>query len=38
MDATHSVSLQQGVQLAKFTLVSGVVLTVLLGAMLFGLY
>ena len=38
MDATHSVSLQQGSSSAKLTLVSSLVLTVLLGAKLFGVY
>ncbi|HLL18323.1 MAG TPA: succinate dehydrogenase, cytochrome b556 subunit [Rubrivivax sp.] len=38
MDATHSVSLKQGSNSAKFTLILGVLLTVLLGAKLFGLY
>ena len=38
MDATHSVSLKQGSSSAKFTLALGVLLTVLLGAKLFGLY
>ena len=38
MDATHSVSLKQGSSSAMLTLVSSLVLTVLLGAKLFGLY
>ena len=38
MDATHSVSLAQGRNSAVVTLVSSLVLTVLLGAKLFGLY
>ena len=38
MDATHSVSKQQGRISAIVTLVSSAVLTVLLGAKLFGLY
>jgi succinate dehydrogenase / fumarate reductase, cytochrome b subunit len=38
MDMTHSVALSQGRQSAVFTLVSSVLLTVLLGAKLFGLY
>ncbi len=38
MDATHSVSKQQGHSSAVITLVSSVVLTVALGAKLFGLY
>ena len=38
MDATHSVSLKQGSSSAIFTLVSSLVLTVLLGAKLFGMY
>ena len=38
MDATHSVSKEQGHNSAIFTLVSSVLLTVLLGAKLFGLY
>lgn len=38
MDATHSVALGQGRVSALITLVSGVLLTVLLGAKLFGLY
>ena len=38
MDMTHSVSLGQGRSSAVFTLISSVLLTVLLGAKLFGLY
>jgi succinate dehydrogenase / fumarate reductase cytochrome b subunit len=38
MDATHSVSKAQGHNSAVFTLVSSVLLTVALGAKLFGLY
>lgn len=38
MDATHSVSYQQGRSSAVFTLVSSLVLTVLLGAKLYGLF
>ena len=38
MDMTHSVALSQGRQSAVFTLLSSVLLTVLLGAKLFGLY
>ena len=38
MDATHSVSLRQGSSSAKLTLVSSLVLTLVLGAKLFGLY
>ena len=38
MDMTHSVALSQGRQSAVFTRVSSVLLTVLLGAKLFGLY
>jgi succinate dehydrogenase / fumarate reductase cytochrome b subunit len=38
MDATHSVSLGQGRSSALFTLVASVLLTLLLGAKLFGLY
>ena len=38
MDATHSVTLKQGSSSAKLTLISGVLLTLLLGAKLFGLY
>ena len=38
MDATHSVSLEQGRSSAIVTLVASAVLTVLLGAKLFGLY
>lgn len=38
MDATHSVSLKQGSSSAMLTLVSSLLLTVLLGARLFGLY
>lgn len=38
MDATHSVSLKQGSTSAMLTLVSSLVLTVLLGAKLFGIY
>jgi succinate dehydrogenase / fumarate reductase cytochrome b subunit len=38
MDATHSVSKQQGRSSAVVTLVSSVLLTALLGAKLFGLY
>ena len=38
MDITHSVALAQGRSSALFTLVSSAVLTVLLGAKLFGLY
>ena len=38
MDMTHSVSKEQGRSSAVITLVSSVVLTVLLGAKLFGLY
>ena len=38
MDATHSVSKEQGHNSAIVTLVSSVLLTVLLGAKLFGLY
>ena len=38
MDATHSVGKAQGQTSAVFTLGAGVVLTVLLGAKLFGLY
>lgn len=38
MDATHSVSKEQGTLSAQITLVSSLVLTVLLGARLFGLY
>jgi succinate dehydrogenase / fumarate reductase cytochrome b subunit len=38
MDATHSVSLKQGSSSAMLTLVSSLVLTVLLGAKLFGVY
>jgi succinate dehydrogenase / fumarate reductase cytochrome b subunit len=38
MDATHSVSKEQGRSSAIVTLVLGVLLTVLLGAKLFGLY
>ncbi|MEF7613278.1 succinate dehydrogenase, cytochrome b556 subunit [Aquincola sp. MAHUQ-54] len=38
MDATHSVSKQQGHHSAVFTLASSLLLTVLLGAKLFGLY
>jgi succinate dehydrogenase / fumarate reductase cytochrome b subunit len=38
MDATHSVSKAQGHNSAVITLVLSVVLTLLLGAKLFGLY
>ena len=38
MDATHSVSLSQGRTSAVFTLAAGGVLTLVLGAKLFGLY
>jgi succinate dehydrogenase / fumarate reductase, cytochrome b subunit len=38
MDATHSVSVQQGRSSAVITLVSSLLLTVVLGAKLFGLY
>jgi len=38
MDATHSVTRQQGQTSAVITLVGSLVLTVLLGAKLFGLY
>ena len=38
MDATHSVSKQQGKSSAIVTLVLSVVLTIALGAKLFGLY
>jgi succinate dehydrogenase / fumarate reductase cytochrome b subunit len=38
MDATHSVTKEQGHQSAVITLAAGVVLTVLLGAKLFGLF
>jgi succinate dehydrogenase / fumarate reductase cytochrome b subunit len=38
MDATHSVSKQQGKSSAVVTLVLSVVLTIALGAKLFGLY
>jgi succinate dehydrogenase / fumarate reductase, cytochrome b subunit len=38
MDATHSVSKQQGHVSAQITIVLSLVLTVLLGAKLFGLY
>jgi succinate dehydrogenase / fumarate reductase cytochrome b subunit len=38
MDATHSVTKQQGHQSAVITLVLGVVLTLVLGAKLFGLF
>ena len=38
MDMTHSVSKEQGRSSAIFTLASSVVLTVLLGAKLFGVY
>ena len=38
MDATHSVSLEFGRSSAVFTLSASIVLTVLLGAKLFGLY
>jgi succinate dehydrogenase / fumarate reductase cytochrome b subunit len=38
MDATHSVSLAQGRNSALFTLASSLLLTVALGAKLFGLY
>ena len=38
MDATHSVSLKQGSSSAMLTLVLSLVLTVLLGAKLFGVY
>jgi succinate dehydrogenase / fumarate reductase, cytochrome b subunit len=38
MDATHSVSKQQGHSSAIVTLASSVILTLLLGAKLFGLY
>lgn len=38
MDATHSVSKQQGHSSAVFTLAASIALTVLLGAKLFGLY
>lgn len=38
MDMTHSVSLQQGRSSAVFTLAASLLLTVLLGAKLFGLY
>lgn len=38
MDATHSVSLKQGKSSAIFTLAASVLLTVVLGAKLFGLY
>ncbi len=38
MDATHSVSKEQGRSSALFTLVASIALTVLLGAKLFGLY
>jgi len=38
MDMTHSVALSQGRQSAVFTLASSLLLTVLLGARLFGLY
>lgn len=38
MDATHSVSMQQGKSSAIATLVISIVLTVLLGAKLFGLF
>lgn len=38
MDATHSVTKQQGHSSAIFTLASSVLLTLLLGAKLFGLY
>ena len=38
MDATHSVTKEQGHSSAIFTLVSSVLLTLVLGAKLFGLY
>ena len=38
MDATHSVSLEQGHSSALITLVSSIGLTLLLGAKLFGIY
>jgi len=38
MDATHSVSKQQGHQSAVVTLIASVLLTLLFGAKLFGLY
>jgi len=38
MDATHSVTKEQGHNSAVFTLVSSVLLTLVLGAKLFGLY
>ncbi len=38
MDVTHSVTLEQGRSSALITLVSSLLLTVLLGAKLFGLY
>jgi succinate dehydrogenase / fumarate reductase cytochrome b subunit len=38
MDATHSVTKQQGHSSAIFTLVASVLLTLVLGAKLFGLY
>ena len=38
MDATHSVSLEQGHNSALITLVSSIGLTLLLGAKLFGIY
>ena len=38
MDATHSVTREQGHNSAIFTLVSSVLLTLVLGAKLFGLY
>jgi len=38
MDMTHSVSLQQGRSSALFTLAASLLLTVLLGAKLFGLF
>ncbi len=38
MDATHSVTKQQGHSSAVFTLVASVLLTLVLGAKLFGLY
>jgi succinate dehydrogenase / fumarate reductase cytochrome b subunit len=38
MDMTHSVTKEQGHSSAVFTLAAGVVLTLLLGAKLFGLY
>ena len=38
MDVTHSVTLQQGRSSAVITMVASLVLTVLLGAKLFGLY